>query len=182
MQDRIIKLCRAHDPALSALSAEQVLAYARSRADGEASLPQLPASATAPTWFHTRRLRQSQVFDYVERATSDPEKWRRAFAAGVVRVEGPLCTKTFGADAWEPAEIHRDGYQHMELDELDGFAPLDIIDIGQWIYTLSYAPKDSAPRLGVQPMSLAVLAGFAFQSAAPSPSSARPSKPKRKGR
>lgn len=175
--DRPIKIIRAHDPVFVPFALAQIDPYLTSR--DPAKLPALAPSAQ-PTWFTFRRLTRRQLREFVERASSDNEKLDRAFAAGVIAVEGPGAPG--GAGKWVPTGVGDPGHLHMQDAELDLFAPLDLTDVGQWVYAMSCSPLGCFPHLRALPMSLRVLDGFDPPSAAPSPTDAAPSNsPPREG-
>lgn len=140
MRDLPLKIVRAHDPALAICADADVWhRYVLTREIEK--LPPLPAGR-AFTFFEFRRLGSRRMLRYVERGATDAEKWERAFMSGVTRVEGPL----FEKGAWEPEGARSPDHEHMTEAERDEFAPLDIKDIGRWIYLVSDLPKDCVPR------------------------------------
>jgi hypothetical protein len=162
VKDRVISIIRAHDPVFAPFKKdrfEEIGNYLNTRE--EKYLPPLPAAAN-PTWFRFKRLTRTQLRKFVELAPTENEQMDRAFMAGIIEVEGPLV----GGVKWRPSGLGDPNYQHMQDAEVEQyFAPLDTGDIGSWIYAMSTAPLDFAPRLPVQLMCLRVLDGLVLRSA-----------------
>ena len=127
------------DPALTKMSAQEVIAYSKSRDAGD--LGELDGK---PTGYHFRRLTRSQRF-YVDAATTEEERAERIFMAGIVSIDGGELR-----EAWAPDGVGASGYLAMSVTEFESlldevYAPADVRDVAQVIYTRSILLPKAVP-------------------------------------
>lgn len=134
-------------------TAERIVRWSMERLDEG-----LPADVVR---YEFRRLTRSRMHSFVEHATSDAERYDRAFRAGIVRVKGGR----YG-DGWQPSTTREAGTP-VSQDELDeaGISIAESEDVGQRIYWASRLGKGSAASLPPQPSSLAAWDALARPSA-----------------
>lgn len=136
------------DPAFAGWSARETVAWANHR--NPEDMPPIP-TGMAPVEYRFQRLKRSVMYDYVQTARSEQERYERAFAAGIVEIVGGR----YGA-GWKPATGGTKEHVAASLDELEdaGVSMAEAWDVGQQIYARSVLGKDSAPRLPALPSSL----------------------------
>ena len=114
-----------------------------------------------PMLFSFRRLRRKVLHQFVESATTDAERFERAFMAAITKVEGGRFS-----EPWVPTGADESSFVAMSEDELeDNFSLAEARDVGQWIYAHSVLGKGSAPRLRPLPSSLAAFDAHGPRSA-----------------
>lgn len=167
MDDKLREVVRIYDSAIDVLNSE-TLEYARTR--DVSLLKFLPGKE--PTRFKYRRLSRDQVLKYVDTAATENEKFVRAFACGVSRVDNYR-----EGQSWEPAQVPGKSWTLCSDRDLDAFGLSDLIEIGAVIYQESTGPLDSAPTYQLPQVSVRVWVGrtHGHPSAEPSPKSADPS-------
>lgn len=161
---------RLHDPAIDwvAVDASGPDAGAKYATERDLALIYDPGNGVARvhagerlTLFTCRRLTRPQVQKFVSSATTDEDRWVKAFQCGVVRIEFPDGT------VYEPEWIARGALCMPEkdlvaLEEAHGFETNDILDIGMQISRRSDVPFDCTPSFPVPP---SLLHGWAAASA-----------------
>ena len=151
------------DPAFSGWTARDLIRWAQERDASE--MPKLPPGVQ-PVAYRYQRLSRSVVYDFVQTAASEQERYERAFLAGIVEVTGGR----YGA-GWRPTDRGQPGFVAASPEELDeaGVSLAETWDVGQWIYSRSILGKDCAPRLPALPSSLLAWDALERPSAEPSP-------------
>lgn len=131
-----------------------------------------------PVWFYLRPMRMGDKRDYVDLATSDGEKYLRAFEVTIERVSGPGIGDVSARRSAKRAEV-----QKLDEGELDRMAAAGLgaacfADIGSAAYWRATLPLDCSGGFQVPPSSLHALVAatrnspFAAPRSQPSQSSA----------
>lgn len=149
MQREILTAYYFADPAFAGWKARDAIAWAQQR-DPE-KMPELPPGAE-PVEYRFRRLKRSQIYDFVQTARTEQERYERAFAAGVVEIRGGR----YGSKGWTPSTLGEKAHVAASFEELEEaeITLAETWDVGQWIYARSVLGKGSAPSLPVLPSSL----------------------------
>jgi hypothetical protein len=140
----VFEVIRIYDPAVDAADSESILEYAQNRDVERLALE----PAGAPVRYRCSRLTRSQYLDYVDRAETTSARAVRAFACGVVSIDGGGQNYNAERSATKKA---------ISESELDAFDLADLIEIGSVILTRSLLPKNLSGGYQLPPTSLAAL-------------------------
>lgn len=114
--------------------------------------------------FTCRRLTRPQVQKFVSSATTEEDRWVKAFQCGVVRIDLPNGT-VYTPDWIARGALCMPEKDLVALEEEHGLETNDILDIGMQISRRSDVPFDSTPSFPVPPWLLRAWAAASLRSA-----------------
>lgn len=178
MRAERFKVVSTLDPALDMTSSE-VFIYGRDR--DFTQLRFLPGEK--PTVFHVREVPHGLWEPYVASAESISERYKRAFAAGVERVDNLMQPDGVALQSWSPSFRHPrlKGVVMMTDEECNLFSPAEREEIGYVVYQHSFLQRRIAVAYQLPPLFLELLVARRFrpvessQSTAADQSSEKPS-------
>lgn len=178
MRSERFKLVSTLDPALD-LTVAEMLAYNRER--DFATLRFVPGEK--PTIFHVREVPHGMWEQYVAAGDSAHERFKRAFAAGVERVENMVQPDGVSLPSWAPSFRHPrlKDVTMMSDEECNLFSPAEREEIGSVVYQHSFLPRRIAASYQLPASLEGPLVARRFRpaesslSTAADPSSAKPS-------
>lgn len=158
MRAERFKVVSALDPALD-VDTETLIKYVRERDYALVERNFLPGSK--PIIFHVREVPHGMWESYVAAGASEAEQARRAFIAGVEKVEN-LMSPDGLVQTWTPTRTPRDKVVMMTEEQADLlFRPQQRGEIGMVIYQHSFLPLTIELNLPLLPSWHAPLARLA---------------------
>lgn len=140
MRAERFKLVSVLDPALD-LTVPELVAYQRER--DFATLRFLPGEK--PTVFYVREVPHGLWESFVAAGDSEVERFRRAFAAGVEKVENLMQADGVALATWEPkSRLERLKVTVLSDEECHLFSPQEREEIGAVVYQHSFLPRKIA--------------------------------------
>lgn len=130
-----------------------LLAYGESR-DWNAVAPFFVAGKM-PKVFHLRAISTSAFLSYVATAASAEDRAARAFAASVVRVDNMLTDDGVVVSNWRPSSRAENAV--LTTEEINAFAPAEVIEIGRVAYARSFLVRTTQPTYELPLSSLEIL-------------------------
>ena len=155
------------DPAMTGMTPIQAVNYGTTRIASD-----LPDLGATPVTFHFRRMTRTQRY-FSEAATSEVERYDRAFMATIVKIEGGHFGEAWVPDAVE--DVTRAAMSVVELDYLldEYLSPAEITDVGMVTYLRSLLLPKAEPRYPRPRTSLAAWDALHRPSAEPTRDDAR---------
>lgn len=149
------KVIRIYDPALEQDDIERLMKYGATREFEDAPIK----PGARPMVFHLEPIRRKQMLDFVERATSEAERYTRAFQCSVRSVDDYTNPETGEQSGltWKPRNADRKSFEMMTESDLDAFDLADLVEIGGVAYAKAICPFGREPSYRVVRSSLEAL-------------------------
>ncbi len=159
--EKTLRVVSVADMAVDIARTPDVAKYMRERVEADVAF--LPDKR--PTWFHVKRIDTNVFMTYVQVASSEPERRRRAFQVGVELVENPPPPLT--GTQFAPETVHGSFGRHtLYSDEDIAQLPVAYVEeIGELCYQRAFLVPGSGATFVPLPSSLRVLKARIFQAA-----------------
>lgn len=148
MQEETKVFVSVLDPAINteSMTITDMSGYAESR-----DLTRLKFKPGVPvTRYHTREIRHDVMESYVMAAPTEPERYRRAFLCGVVRVENIVQRDGSVITDWTPPSLGK--FPAMPDSEGERFSAAERQEIGLCIFDRSFLAPRTVPGFRLPPM------------------------------